>query len=156
MAWLPQWSALLICWSPLLLSYASMATVCRSRQLLVKTSNLGDLNHQTQSIWTTVSAAPSTAKTLDLGLAFFFALFLSFSSTEKNFYFRKACSLCYAWRHISVIPVRTAFCLLTVNNVLPLNLMKSILKCRQLQTSMVRDVQTQRSTVFSFLLLHLL
>lgn len=30
-------------------------------------------------------------------------------------------------RHTSVIPVRTAFCLLTVNNMFPLSLMKSIL-----------------------------
>lgn len=76
--------------------------------LWLQLQNLGDLNHQTQSIWTTALAAPPTAKTPDLGLAFFFALFLSFSTTEKNFDFRKACSLCDAWRHTSE-PVRTAF-----------------------------------------------
>lgn len=31
------------------------------------------------------------------------------------------------WRHTSVIPVRTAFCLLTANSMFPLSLMKSVL-----------------------------
>lgn len=117
----------------LLLSFAFMATGCRSWQLWVFPS-FKAIYYNISTIKLTHPFGPQLYQLYPPGGPWVWiwlpVLLFSFCTTEKDFYFRKASSTCCTWRHISNA-TEDSTCLLTVNKMLPLNLMKSVLKHRQ-------------------------
>lgn len=146
----PPWSLLIISAFLCTCGYG-----CGGRQLLVKTSNPGDLSHQTHN-W----LGPQLQQ-LHPQRRLLIWVWLSF--LRYSFPFPQEKRIPTLGRHVlSATPEGTSLWhrwgqhSASGQQCAPLNLMKSIVKYRHLQTSMVHDVQTQRSTVFSFLLLYLL